>query len=176
MKSMECSKNQLGMKRMKKGVKRSENRFDSKDDYTSTKVSGLKTSKLENVYFSTVVDLFDIFLLIIYLPNSNIEERSYGKNTKTVHRGAKNPIFGAVVGIFPVAVRIWVETPHCDKKNLSAALTRGKQCIECLINLEMRDKKENLKGENSTLLGGSRFGEQLTFGELFLREKARIQA
>ena len=41
---MEYSKNQLGVKRMKKRVKRSENGFDSKDDYTSTQVLDLKTS------------------------------------------------------------------------------------------------------------------------------------
>ena len=55
MKAMECSKNQLGVKRMKKGVKRSENRFDSKDDYTSTQVLDRKTPELENVHFSKVV-------------------------------------------------------------------------------------------------------------------------
>ena len=47
---MECSKNQLGVKRMKKGVKRSENGFDSKDDYISTQVSDLKMSELENAH------------------------------------------------------------------------------------------------------------------------------
>ena len=47
MKAMECSKNQLEVKRMKKGVKRSKNGFDSKDDYTFTQVLGLKTSELE---------------------------------------------------------------------------------------------------------------------------------
>ena len=35
----------------------SENRFDSKDDYTSTPVLDLKTLELENVHFSKVVDL-----------------------------------------------------------------------------------------------------------------------
>ena len=48
---MECSKNQLGVKRMKKWVKRNENEFDSKDYYISTQVSDLKTSELENVHF-----------------------------------------------------------------------------------------------------------------------------
>ena len=72
MKAIECSKNQLGVKRMKKEVKKRENRFDSKDNYISTHVSNLKPSELENVYFIKVVDLFERFLLTTYLPNSNI--------------------------------------------------------------------------------------------------------
>ena len=38
----------------------------------------------------------------------------------------------------------------------------------------MSYKMENLKGESNTPLGGSRFGEQHTFIEEFLREKANI--
>ena len=100
MKAMECSKNQMGVKRMKKRVKRSKKGFDSKDDYTSTRVLDLKTSELENIYFK-IVDLFESFPLTTHLPNSDIRANSYKQNTKTMHRGAKNPIFGAAMGKIP---------------------------------------------------------------------------
>ena len=99
---MEFSKNQLGVKRIKKRSQKSENEFDSKDDYTSTQVSGLKISELESFYFSKVIDLFQSFPLTIHLPNSNIEEKRFGKNTKTMHKGAKNPVFGIVAEFFPL--------------------------------------------------------------------------
>ena len=71
---MECSKNKLGVKTMKKkkGVKRRENIFDSKDDCLATHISSLKTSKLENFYFRIVVDLFENFPLTAHLPDSDI--------------------------------------------------------------------------------------------------------
>ena len=68
---------------MRNGI-RSENGFDSKDDYKSTQVLGLSTSKLEKCYFRTVVDLFEQFPLTTYLPNSDIGVKSYGQNTEIV--------------------------------------------------------------------------------------------
>ena len=96
----------MEVKRMKKGVKRGKNRFDSKDDCTSTQFSRLKKLELENCFFIKVVYIFNRFHLTIYLPDSDIGPKSNGQNTKIVHRGAKNLVFGA----------IWVETPRCSKK------------------------------------------------------------
>ena len=81
---------------MKKGVKRGEKGFYSNDDFNYTQFSGLKTSELKNYFFIKVVDLFKGFHLTTYLPDYDIEPKSYGQNTKTMHRGAKNPTFGAV--------------------------------------------------------------------------------
>ena len=128
MKAIECSKNQLGMKRMKKGVQRRQKGFDSKDDYILTQVLGLKTLKLENVYFNNVVDLFESVPLTTHLPNSDIKAKCYGQNTKIVHMGAKNLVFST-------AARIWAETPRCSEKNLTAALKCCKQRIENPVNL-----------------------------------------
>ena len=128
---MECCKNQLRVKKMKKGVKRSENEFDSKDDIH---VSDLKTSELENVCFRKVVDIFESFPLTTHFPNSDIGAKRYGQNTETMHKGAKNPIFGTATAKIPVIARIWAQTPHCSEKNLVAAPKWGKQRIESLVN------------------------------------------
>ena len=119
---------------MKKLVKKNENRFNSKDDCISTQVSGLKTIEFKNCYFRKVVHTFESFPLTNHFPNSDIGEKSYGQNTETMHRGAKNPAFGTAVGIFLAAARIWAETPCCNKKNLAAAPKRDKQCIESPVN------------------------------------------
>ena len=101
---------------MKKGVKKGENGFDSKDDCISTQFLSLKTSELENVFFIKVVDIFDRFHLTTYLLDYDIRTKSYGKDTKTMHRGAKNPIFGIV----------WQKLPAAVRKNLAAAKKCGK--------------------------------------------------
>ena len=63
---------------MKNRVKRGENRFESKDDYISTEFSDLKASELENCFFIKIVDIFKIFHLTTYFPNSDIGPKSYG--------------------------------------------------------------------------------------------------
>ena len=108
-KAIECSKNQLKVKRMKKRVNRGKNRFDSKDDCIYTKFSYLKMSKLENFFFIKVVYHFESFHSTNSFPDFDIGPKIYGQNTETVHRGAKNPVFGAV----------WVETPPCNEKRIS---------------------------------------------------------
>ena len=91
---------------MKKWVKRSENGFDSKDDYIYTHVLGLKTLELEHVYFIKFVYLFKSFPLTTHLPHSNIKVKTYGRNTKIVQKGAKNLVFGAAVKKIPAVARI----------------------------------------------------------------------
>ena len=114
---MECSKNQLRVKRMKKRVKRRENGFDSKDDYSYTKVLGLKTSELEKFYFRNFVDIFNSFPLTTHLPNSNIREKNYGQNNKTMHRRAKNIVFGATTGKFQLQQKFGQSLPATVRKN-----------------------------------------------------------
>ena len=123
MKAMECSKNQLGVKIMKKGVKMNENGFNSKDNCISTQVLSLKMWELENIYFRKVVDLFESFSLTTHLPASNIGAKGYGQNTKIGHRGAKNPIFGSAAGKIPVVARIWAKTTRYNEKNIAAVPT-----------------------------------------------------
>ena len=77
-KAIEFSKNQLKVKRMKKGVKMGKNRFNSKDYYTSTQFSDLKTPELEKFFCIKVVDLFESFHLTTYFPNSDIRPKCYG--------------------------------------------------------------------------------------------------
>ena len=74
----------------------------------------IQISKLEKFYLQKVVDLFRSFPLTTHLPNFDTGAKGYGQNAETMHKGAKNPILGAIG-------RIWTETPTCIEKNIIAA-------------------------------------------------------